>query len=47
MQITGAQPIQNKNSKWYTPRGMFNGTVEGIIHKSITIPSGTSWYIST
>jgi hypothetical protein len=24
MQITGARPIRNKNSKWYMPSGMFN-----------------------
>jgi len=40
MQITGAQPVQDKNSKWYTSRGMFNGTVYP------SYCSGTSYVIS-
>jgi beta-1,3-galactosyltransferase 1 len=39
-QITGAQPVQDNNSKWYTPRGMFNGTVYP------SYCSGTSYVIS-
>ena len=39
-QITGAHPVQDKNSKWYTPRGMFNGTVYP------SYCSGTSYVIS-
>lgn len=40
MKITGARPIQNKNSKWYTPSEMFNGTVYP------PYCSGTSYVIS-
>jgi hypothetical protein len=40
MQITRAHPVEDKNSKWYTPRGMFNGTVYP------PYCSGTSYVIS-
>ena len=40
MQITGARPIRNKNSKWYTPSGLFNETVYP------SYCSGTSYVIS-
>lgn len=40
MQIVGARPIQDKNSKWYTPPWMFNGSVYP------NYCSGTSYVIS-
>lgn len=40
MQITGARPIQDKSSKWYTPKELFNGTVYP------PYCSGTSYVIS-
>lgn len=40
MKITGARPVQDKQSKWYTPPEMFNGTVYP------PYCSGTSYVIS-